>query len=216
VRGLGGLARTNRLNPDISFILVYIATMADSTESLISRLDTSSDKTAEKVIQKLVKIGRPAVSVLFKAANDLAKPRVRKWSLQALGAIGDKRAGPYLLIALKDERMTVKLHAVHGLARMNYKPAETAIIRLLNDPSGGIRVNSVDALIHLKSKKADKALIRLLNDEQWYVRQHACRACGILEISAALPSLKNLAKHETRKAVLKEIEVAISKLSPRD
>jgi HEAT repeat protein len=131
------------------------------------------DRAAGRIIAKF---DRAAVPLLMIAATDLSRPRVRKWSLQALGVIADKKAAPLLVKALKDERMTVRLHALLGLAKMKHGPA--AIRRLLKDPSGGIRVNAIDALAKLKDKASGPALIIALTDEQWYVRQHAARACG--------------------------------------
>ena len=144
--------------------------MAIQKKELISKLDTSSDRTAEKVIARLVKVGAPVVPQLIQAASDLSRPRLRKWSLQALGAIGDVSAAPILIQALRDPRMTVKLHAIRGLARMGHKPGATSIRRLLADPSGGIRVNAIDALICLNAKAAASSIMTALGDEQWIFR----------------------------------------------
>lgn len=187
--------------------------MPSATSLLISKLNTSSDKAAEAVILNLSKIGRRAVPELMKAARDKSQPRIRKWSLQALGAIGDRRAGPLLKSALSDERMTVKLHAIRGLARMNYKPAAVKLRALLSDSSGGIRVNSLDALIKLESRSSAKAIIASLFDPQWYVRQHASRACRELGLKTAITHLEKLTKTEKRAAVLKEAKSAIAALT---
>lgn len=67
----------------------------------------------------------------------------------SMGSIKDKKAAPLLIDALKDSRMTVKLHSIKGLGRMKYKKGVAAISRLLRDESGGIRVNALYALIEL-------------------------------------------------------------------
>ncbi len=90
---------------------------------------------------------------------------MRKWSLEALGASGDKRTAPLLIEALEDERTPVKLHAIRGLARMKYKPAASAIRRTLSDASGGTRVNAINALVVLKDKGSNSAIIKSLTDE---------------------------------------------------
>jgi HEAT repeat protein len=74
-------------------------------------------KAADKIIAEIALIGRSAVPALLVAAENKNLPRIRKWSLQALGAIGDKRAGPVLMDALADEQMTVRLHSLRGLAK---------------------------------------------------------------------------------------------------
>lgn len=76
--------------------------MKDKAQRIIQQLDTSSDKAAGAAIAKLIKIGRHAVPDLMKAAKNKDQPRIRKWSLQALGAIGDKRS------ALLLSRLSVK------------------------------------------------------------------------------------------------------------
>lgn len=194
--------------------------MSQKIDELISKLDTSSDKIAESVITQLVKIGSQAVPKLLNAATKESKPRIRKWSLQALGAIGDRKAGSLLIKALDDKRMTVKLHAIRGLSRMNYRRAAKDISRMIKDisrmikdTSGGIRVNAIDALVCLRAKSVGAILVQSLQDQQWYVRQHAAKACEELNIKQAVTKLKKLQKTETRKAVLDAVTHALLKLS---
>ena len=175
--------------------------MPRDTGRLIAELDTPRDREAEAVIAKLVRIGAPIVPDLIAAAGDPSRPRVRKWSLQALGAIADRRAARVLVGALVDERMTVRLHSVRGLGRMRHRPAARAVARLLNDPSGGVRVNAIDALIAIGVRTVAPALRRALRDPQWYVRQHACRACGVLRLEGAARALRKLEREDPRKAV---------------
>ncbi len=186
--------------------------MNSKIQNLIKKLDTSKDLEAEKVIQKLVLYGEDAILQLIDAAENESKPRVRKWSLQALGAIGNKKGAKPLLSALQDERMTIKLHAIKGLGRMKYKASEKVLVKFLKDESGGIRVNSIDALIAISAKNSNKELIRCLSDESWYVRQHAAKACGILKIKESIKKLKLLETKETRKAVRTAANLALKQL----
>jgi len=48
---------------------------------LVDKLDTSSDKVAEKIIQNLVAIGKSSVPSLIAAAKNKEAPKIRKWSL---------------------------------------------------------------------------------------------------------------------------------------
>lgn len=111
--------------------------------------------------------------------------------------------------------MTVKHHAVRGLARMGYKPATKGLTKLLTDPSGGIRVNTIDALVALNAKSASSALKKCLNDPQWYVRQHASLACEKLRITTAIPALQKLAANDPRKAVKTAATKAIAALKSK-
>ncbi len=168
---------------------------------LIAHLDTPSDRAAEAVIAKLVRIGAPVVPALLEAARDESRPRVRKWSLQALGAIADRRAAKVLVAALGDERMTVRLHAVRGLGRMRHRSAARALAKLLDDPSGGVRVNALDALRAVGGRSAGPRIVAALADPAWYVRQHAALACGDLGLVRAAAKLRELAARDGRKAV---------------
>lgn len=187
--------------------------MATSLERLISQLNTASDRAAESIIRRLVRIGKPAVTKLLQAAEDPSRPRVRKWSLQALGAIGDQRAAGLLVKFLRDEMMTVRLHALRGLGRMRYRRAAPAIQRLLGDESGGIRSNAIHALIELRDKTSGRLLIKALDDDRWYVRQVAARACGELAAKAAIPKLKRLFLADHHQAVRNAAKMALSQLS---
>ncbi len=49
-------------------------------------------QVTEKVIRGLIEFGLSAVPALIVAAKNIEIPRIRRWPVQALGAIGDKRA----------------------------------------------------------------------------------------------------------------------------
>jgi HEAT repeat protein len=186
--------------------------MMSKVLGLIEKLDTSSDKAADKVIAQLTRVGKPAVPDLIKAAKNLERPRIRKWSLQALGAIADKRAAAVLVAALKDERMTVRLHALRGLARMKYKPAAKDVVKLLKDESGGIRVNAVYTLMILKASSAQPKIKKLLKDPQWYIRQTACEACGLFKDKSSKKQLADLQLSDARLAVRKAAKKALESM----
>ena len=52
--------------------------------SLISQLDTQGDIQAEKIIQKMARIGTTCIPLLKEAAQNEEHPRVMKWSLLAM------------------------------------------------------------------------------------------------------------------------------------
>lgn len=177
--------------------------------SLIEELNTSSDTSAEKTIAKILVLGPGAVPALLRAAKNEKAPRIRKWSLQALGAMGDKRVTAVLVEALKDDRMTVRLHALRGLGRLKMKKAATAIVKLLEDSSGGIRVNALYSLIEIGEPKVAPMIQKLLSDPQWYVRQTACVACGKFKVIRSKKVLMHLATHDSRKAVREAADQAL-------
>jgi HEAT repeat protein len=76
--------------------------------------------------------------------------------------------------------MTVRLHALKGLARKKHKKSWKAITFLLKDESGGIRVNAIYALIKLKEKRALSKIEKCLSDQKSYVRLAAQDALSII------------------------------------
>ena len=182
---------------------------------LIAKLDTPRDTLAEEIIQKLENIGKPAVPYLLDSAQDEKAPRIRKWSLQALGAIGDIKGASVLMKALEHSQMTVKLHAIRGLARMKYKKAAKRIAKLLKDESGGIRVNAITSLIRLNDKSVAAEIVPVLEDSMWYVRQEACRACGHFKINKAKSKLLVLSKEDEKKAVRNAATEALKSLKAK-
>lgn len=180
--------------------------------SLIAKLDTQGDILAEKIIQKIVKMGKEAIPYFIEAAKNEEFPRIMKWSLLALGTMGDKRALPILVKALNHERMTVKLQAMDGLARLKHKPSAKKITLLLNDQSGGVRGRALKTLIILDNKSIATSILPMLNDPMWYVRQEACKACEHFQIQSAVSKLKKLEKADEKKAVRTAASNALKKI----
>lgn len=192
-------------------MLLTLRGLKMTVSQLISKLETSRDQVAEKVIAALVRKGTPAVPALIKAATQVESANIRKWSLETLGAIADRRAAGVLEKALLDERMTVRLHAVRGLARMKSARSATKIAKLLRDESGGVRVNALTALRSIG--KAPAAVVaKSLDDPAWYVRLEACRACGELGIKKARLRLEKLAARDPKKAVRSAARAALDTL----
>jgi HEAT repeat protein len=187
--------------------------MKSNLKDLIQQLDTQGDLAAEKVIEKLVNFGATAVPELLIAAKNKETPRLRKWSLLALGSLKDKRAVPLLLAALDDERMTVQLQALGGLARMRYKKAAKKIAGLLKNKRGGVRGRALRTLIILNEASIAKQILPSLQDPMWYIRQEACIACGHFKIKSARLKLTNLAKNDERKAVREAAAEALAQLN---
>ena len=188
-------------------------TKTAAIEKLIESLDTQSDKAADAIIKKLVAHGKASVPPLIRVAENLELPRIRKWAIHALGEFKNPRARSILIGALKDPRMTVKLHAIRGLRNQGRSLDGKMLVPLLKDESGGIRVNAIDAIASLNYSGAGKNLVAMLNDDQWYVRQHAAAALDVLGETKALPVLKKAIKTERRNAVIAALERAIESLA---
>lgn len=181
-------------------------------EGLIEGFETRSDRAAEAVIAKLAKVGPEVTLALLKAARNPRRPFVRKWSLQALGVVGDSRARGVLIAALRDERMTVRLHAIRGLGRMGGSKAVAPLISCLADDSGGIRMNALQSLGALKAKLPPRVLLKVLEDPKWYVRQMACRLSASSVSATVGRRLRLLAERDPRQAVRTEARAALERL----
>ncbi len=180
--------------------------------SLIAQLDTQGDIQAEIIIQKIKKIGKVTIPYLIDAAQDEKFPRVMKWSLLAIGAIGDEKGIPVLIKALNHERMTVKLQAISGLARMKHKLSAKKIELLLNDESGGVRGRAIKALIILNNISVVNSIPPLLNDSMWYIRQEACKACEHFKIESSIPILLELENSDEKMVVRAAARSALRKI----
>lgn len=175
--------------------------------ALINRLDTPSDRVAEVAIRLLARKGRAAVPLLVAAARDHERPRVQKWSLEALGEL---RAGASILIdSLGHPRMTVRLHAVRALGRMRHRPAVRALTKLLSDESGGIRVNVLQALTRIGKAPPIVSVLASLGDAKWYVRREACIMSGALRVRGARTKLGWLTQLDPHPAVRRAAEAAL-------
>lgn len=189
--------------------------LASSSKNSISKLmltlDTSSDRIAEGVIRDLLKQKERALPLLLQAAQNKSAPRLRKWSLQALGAIGDPKAENLLIAALADSRMTVRLHAVRGLQRMKSTKALRAVSRLIADPSGGVRSNALEFLADVGGRTMAPVVQKALLDPKWYIRQRGCVLLGKWGVPRGGTLLRKIATTDPSKAVRVAAETALQK-----
>ena len=110
---------------------------------LIAKLEGGSMSErvrALKAYKELLRIGRPAIPQLVKAAQG-DKPWVRVWAGAALAASGDRRAVGPLLKLMEDPfaeaRMIATWHG-SGLHHLDRRIAPT-VVRRLGDPNDGVR-----------------------------------------------------------------------------
>ena len=104
--------------------------------------------------------------------------------------------------------MTVKLHTMAALTRLNAPKLGRHVAKLIRDESGGVRVNAIDVVAGLGYTGAASVLIKALKDDKWYVRQAAARALGQLKIKKSGRELKESLNDE-RKAVREAASLAL-------
>ncbi len=186
------------------------AAKASSKEisSLIEKFKSNDERESEVAIEKLGKIGEPAIPALIEALRD-RNLLVRQSAADALSRIG-ARAIPALVKALKDSDVKVRRNAVNLLTQImngyryrwqKFSEAKNAVpqlIPLLKDSDAGVRSSAASALgnIGAEAKTAVPQLIPLLKDSDAGVRSSAASALGSIgaEAKTAVPQLIPLLK----------------------
>ncbi|MDF0552464.1 HEAT repeat domain-containing protein [Kamptonema sp. UHCC 0994] len=177
---------------------------------LIAKLKSNDERELNAAIEKLRKIGEPAIPALIQALGD-KNLLVRRSAGEVLGKIG-KPAIPALVQALKDSDVQIRRRAANVLAiiidstRITYsnwekspeaKTVVSALIPLLKDSDANVLSSAAEALgnIGAEAKTAVPALISLLKDSNAEVRRSAAIALGrIGEAKATVPKLIPLLK----------------------
>ncbi|WP_332974654.1 MULTISPECIES: HEAT repeat domain-containing protein [unclassified Microcoleus] len=168
------------------------AAKASSKEisSLIEKLKSNDEKELDAAIEKLVKIGEPAIPALIEALRE-KNLLVRRSVAQVLGRNGN-RAIPALVNASKDSDVKLRRNAVNVLGEImngyryvredlsEAKNAVPQLIPLLKDSDADVRSSAARALgtMGAEAKNAVPQLILLLKDSDADVRSSAASALG--------------------------------------
>ncbi|XZN98176.1 MAG: HEAT repeat domain-containing protein [Microcoleus sp.] len=175
--------------------------------SLIEKLKSNDEKELDAAIEKLVKIGEPAIPDLIEALQD-KNLLVRRSVTHVLQRNGG-RAIPGLVKALKDSDVKVRRNSVNVLKTIvgkrflpeqssEAKNAVPQLIPLLKDSDAEVRNTAASALgsMGAEAKIAVPQLILLLKDSDAGVRRSAAYALGEIgaEAKTAVPQLIPLLK----------------------
>jgi HEAT repeat protein len=166
--------------------------------SLIEKLKTNDGRELDAAIEKLGKIGEPAIPALMEALQD-KNLQVRRSAADVLRQIGPP-AIPALAKALKNSDANVRSSAASALGRIGAeaKTARPQLVFLLKDSDANVRSNAASALegIGAEAQTALPQLVPLLKDSDANVRSNAASALGSLgaEAKTALPQLVPLLK----------------------
>jgi HEAT repeat protein len=135
---------------------------AVATETLFAAAQDGEPIVRNAAIQSLSLLG---VSV-ERLATDVAHPnwQVRAAALSTYARLGDARAVPVIMGALKDSDMRVRAEAARTLGQFNDARATDALIASLNDQSSEVRIQATFALGRMKEARALAPLSTLLND----------------------------------------------------
>ena len=146
--------------------------------SLIEKLKTNDERELDTAIEKLGKIGEPAISALSEALRD-QNLLVRRSAAQVLAKIGHP-AIPDLAKALNNPDAGVRSSAASALGGIGpeAKTAVPKLIFLLKDREANVRGSAASALgsIGAEAKTAARPLVPLLKDREASVRSSAAYA----------------------------------------
>ena len=171
------------------------ASQASSQEinSLIKKLKSNDERELDAAMEKLEKIGEPAIPALIEALQD-KNLLVRQSAAKVLGYIGSPVI-PALAKALKNLDAGVRRSAASALGRIGIeaKTALPQLVPLLQDSDAGVRRSAAYAVgnIGVEAKTALPQLVPLLQDSDVYVRRSAAYAVGNIgaEAKTAVPQL---------------------------
>ena len=166
--------------------------------SLIKKLKSKDERELDGAMEKLGKIGEPAIPALTEALQD-KNSLVGRSAAEVLAKIG-LPAIPALAKGLKNSNPFVRIISASALERIRLK-AKTAIPQLvpaLKDSEARVRSSAASALgsIGAEAKTAVPQLIPLLKDSDANVRFTAASALGNIgtEAKTAVPQLIPLLK----------------------
>ena len=146
----------------------------DAAQRALTRLLGQGEVRAQ-VVEALVRYGTGVVALLAEQlrAEDL---ETRQAAAVALGRIGDRRATPPLIAALRDRELVVA--AAGALARIGDGEAFEALVALLGDEDSAIRQSAIAALNSIGHPDMPARTLRLLDDPDGNVRVSALKIAG--------------------------------------
>ncbi len=150
--------------------------------------DDETGSADDKILEALVKIGKPAVGHLINALRSDELNSVY-CSASVLGKIRDRSAVQPLIRALHDLRGDVRLAAVIALGELGDSSAIPALIETFGDSDGTVRGNAAIALGEIGDRSASPILISALHDGEVYVRANAAESLGMLKCNEAIKEL---------------------------
>ncbi|MEM4359453.1 MAG: HEAT repeat domain-containing protein, partial [Candidatus Bilamarchaeaceae archaeon] len=122
----------------------------------------------------------------------------REGAAEALGKIGDARAVPVLIDALKDKDRYVRYEAAEALGKIGDARAVPVLIDALKDKDRYVRYEAAEALGKIGDARAVPVLIDALKDKDRYVRYEAAEALGKIGDARAVPVLIDALKDKDR------------------
>jgi hypothetical protein len=165
------------------------------------------------------------IRVYDSAKND--DPRIRQYLSMVLGNLGDKRAAPLLIDALRDRAPETRIYAALALGRLGDPSAAPALIEVFTTDERDVRKAAAYALGELRDPRALPALVNALADPIADVRYNAAiavarygdtRAIGVLREMLDRSRLDRVAgmRPEQKDATMLAAIPALAKIAPEE
>ncbi len=132
---------------------------------LIKTFESKDEYLATMAVHSLVKIGSPAVPALVEATQS-SGANTRKYSIYALGRIGDGSVVMAVAKLAVDPDKDVRINAARSLGRLKNKSGLLVLNHMLQDKSRTVRIEAIRAIGELPDVKeipflVDKGLLDL-------------------------------------------------------
>lgn len=159
----------------------------DVIEGLAAILESEENAGARNsAVEALVRIGPASVPSLLERLPR-SEGDVRKFIVDILGEIGDRRAADGLVSLLKDSDENVRSSAIEALGRLGDVSVAPALIEILGSGNVWLAYPAAEALGRLGDARAVEPLIAALGER--VLREAAFRALGRVGDARAVPSL---------------------------
>ncbi|HCC68510.1 MAG TPA: hypothetical protein DEP99_01285, partial [Nitrospiraceae bacterium] len=177
------------------------------TKGLIDALYLEDNAGARNsAIEALTKLGAEATDYLIEAFESPNR-NVRKFIIDILGDVGDRKALLLILNAIKDEDDNVRVSAVEHLGRIRDASVTDALISILESGDLWLGYPAADALGMIGEPKAINVLLSALLKKP--LREPALRALGRIGDISTLPFLTSYLRDPSkvvREETLKALE----------
>ena len=125
--------------------------------------------------------------------DDEEEPTWRRYSCDALGKIGDRRALPAIKRAMVDDDTILRAYAVYAIRYFPDNDVTQVLMQALRDSFWRVRVQAAQGLGELRVTSAVHILeFKARKDPEMRVREEAIRALAAIETETSLDVLRNM------------------------
>ncbi|HXI92923.1 MAG TPA: HEAT repeat domain-containing protein, partial [Blastocatellia bacterium] len=178
-------------------LFAWLSSPAAFSQQAADSKDSTPNPALARAQQLIALIDSSGVNALPKLKQALSDESwyVRGEAARALGRLGDKSAGPFLLPLLQDQSWFVRSAALQAIASLGGSIDAAALRELTTTPDAYVRASAIVSSAAGNSAAGD-SLIQALGDHDELVRRAAATALGELRVANAVDTLAGLLKDE--------------------